>query len=94
MTHGVLGLIICPMLDDNLVYSLSKDSEDRDLIIMRFMNDESITDISKLTGLSSTASLGGTGLLIVVGVALETFKQLESSAVSRSYQTTGKRRRG
>ena len=26
--------------------------EDRDLIIMRFMNDESITDISKLTGLS------------------------------------------
>ena len=50
--------------------------------------------LSKLTGLSSTASLGGTGLLIVVGVALETFKQLESSAVSRSYQTTGKRRRG
>jgi preprotein translocase subunit SecY len=50
--------------------------------------------LSKITGLSSAASLGGTGLLIVVGVALETFKQLESSAVSRSYQTTGKRRRG
>ena len=50
--------------------------------------------LSMVTGLSSTASLGGTGLLIVVGVALETFKQLESSAVSRSYQTTGKRRRG
>ena len=50
--------------------------------------------LSKVTGLSSTASLGGTGLLIVVGVALETFKQLESSAVSRSYQTASKRRRG
>ena len=50
--------------------------------------------LTKLTGISSTASLGGTGLLIVVGVALETFKQLESSAVSRNYQTTGKRRRG
>ena len=50
--------------------------------------------LTKVTGISSTASLGGTGLLIVVGVALETFKQLESSAVSRNYQTTGKRRRG
>ena len=45
---------------------------------------------SKLTSLSSAASLGGTGLLIVVGVALETYKQLESSLVSRSY--TGRRR--
>lgn len=34
MTHGTLGLIICPMLDDNLVYSLSKDSEDKDLIVV------------------------------------------------------------
>lgn len=46
---------------------------------------------SGLTNLSSAASLGGTGLLIVVGVALETYKQLESSLVSRSY--TGRRRR-
>ena len=45
---------------------------------------------SKLTSLSAAASLGGTGLLIVVGVALETYKQLESSLVSRSY--TGRRR--
>ncbi len=45
---------------------------------------------SSLTSLSSAASLGGTGLLIVVGVALETYKQLESSLVSRSY--TGRRR--
>ena len=34
MTHGALGLIICPMVDDNLVYSLSKDTEDKDLIII------------------------------------------------------------
>ncbi|MDD4187876.1 MAG: preprotein translocase subunit SecY [Bacilli bacterium] len=46
---------------------------------------------SGLTNLSSAAALGGTGLLIVVGVALETYKQLESSLVSRSY--TGRRRR-
>ena len=40
---------------------------------------------SKFTSLPSSVSLGGTGLLIVVGVALETYKQLESSIVSRSY---------
>ncbi len=45
---------------------------------------------SKITSISSAASLGGTGLLIVVGVALETYKQLESSIVSRSY--TGRRK--
>ena len=45
---------------------------------------------SNITSLSSITSLGGTGLLIVVGVALETYKQLESSIVSRSY--TGRRK--
>jgi len=50
--------------------------------------------LSSVTKINSTTALGGTGLLIVVGVALETYKQLESSAVSRSYQETGKRRRG
>lgn len=45
---------------------------------------------SGLTKLPSNVSLGGTGLLIVVGVALETYKQLESSIVSRSY--TGRRK--
>ncbi len=49
--------------------------------------------ISKIPNLSSSVTLGGTGLLIVVGVALETFKQLESSIVSRSYQGNRKRRR-
>jgi preprotein translocase subunit SecY len=49
--------------------------------------------VSKIPTLSNSVTLGGTGLLIVVGVALETFKQLESSIVSRSYQGTRKRRR-
>lgn len=50
------------------------------------------TNISKLP---SSITIGGTGLLIVVGVALETYKQLESSLVSRSYKKTRySRRRG
>ncbi len=49
--------------------------------------------MSKIPNLSSSVTLGGTGLLIVVGVALETYKQLESSIVSRSYAHTRKRRR-
>ncbi len=49
--------------------------------------------MSKIPHLSSSVTLGGTGLLIVVGVALETYKQLESSIVSRSYSGARKRRR-
>jgi len=45
---------------------------------------------SAFTALPPEVSLGGTGLLIVVGVALESYKQLESSIVSRSY--TGARK--
>ena len=41
---------------------------------------------SKLSGLSNSVTIGGTGLLIVVGVAIETYKQLESSLVSRSHR--------
>lgn len=48
--------------------------------------------ISKIPEIGSAITLGGTGLLIVVGVALETYKQLESSVVSRSYQGSRKRR--
>lgn len=48
---------------------------------------------SKISNLSSNVTIGGTGLLIVVGVALETYKQLESSIVSRSYTGSAKRRR-
>ncbi len=39
----------------------------------------------KFTSLQTTISISGTGLLIVVGVALETYKQLESQLVSRTY---------
>lgn len=42
--------------------------------------------------LSSNVTIGGTGLLIVVGVALETYKQLEGSILSRSYKKGYKRR--
>lgn len=41
---------------------------------------------SNFSGLDSSVTIGGTGLLIVVGVAIETYKQLESSIVSRSYK--------
>jgi len=47
--------------------------------------------VSTLTNLPQTVTLGGTGILIVVGVAVETYKQLESSLISRSY--TAKRKR-
>ncbi len=42
--------------------------------------------------LSSSVTIGGTGLLIVVGVALETYKQVEGSILSRSYKKGYKRR--
>ena len=48
---------------------------------------------SKVSNLSSNVTIGGTGLFIVVGVALETYKQLESSIVSRSYTGSSSRRR-
>lgn len=44
-----------------------------------------------VSSLSTSVSIGGTGLLIVVGVALETYKQIESELVTKNYQT---RRRG
>jgi len=47
--------------------------------------------VSTLTNLPQTVTLGGTGILIVVGVAVETYKQVESSLISRSY--TAKRKR-
>ena len=48
---------------------------------------------SKFSGLPSSVTIGGTGLLIVVGVAIETYKQLESSLVSRSYREGRRYRR-
>ena len=47
---------------------------------------------SSLTSLPTSVSIGGTGLLIVVGVALETYKQLEGSILTRSYKRGYSRR--
>ncbi len=41
---------------------------------------------TNVTKLPSSVSIGGTGLLIVVGVALETYKQLEGSLATRTYK--------
>ena len=48
---------------------------------------------SLLFDLNSSVSIGGTGILIVVGVAIETYKQMESSLISRSYKVRRKRLR-
>lgn len=37
--------------------------------------------------LPSSVTIGGTGILIVVGVAIETYKQIESGLVSRKYKS-------
>lgn len=47
--------------------------------------------ISTFTDLPSNVTIGGTGILIVVGVAIETYKQIESSLTARSYQARKKR---
>ena len=41
---------------------------------------------TKLGNLPPSAQIGGTSILIVVGVALETMKQLESQLVKRHYK--------
>ena len=47
----------------------------------------------KISGLPQSVSIGGTGLLIVVGVAVETYKQLEGSIIARNYKKGYSRRR-
>jgi len=42
--------------------------------------------VSKLSTLPTSVTVGGTGLLIVVGVALETYNQVESSLEARRYE--------
>ncbi len=49
--------------------------------------------VSKLSLLPNTVTLGGTGVLIVVGVAIETFKQFESGLASKDYKESYRRRR-
>lgn len=45
-----------------------------------------------ISTMPTSVSVGGTGLLIVVGVALETYKQIDSELVTRSF-TRGRKRR-
>lgn len=49
--------------------------------------------LGKVSSLSNVISISGTGLLIVVGVALETYKQIESQLKSRTYENGRKNRR-
>lgn len=49
--------------------------------------------LGKISSLSNIISISGTGLLIVVGVALESYKQLESRLISRTYENGRKSRR-
>ena len=44
-----------------------------------------------ISNLPTSVSIGGTGLLIIVGVALESYKQLESQLVSRNYTRSRRR---
>ncbi len=47
---------------------------------------------ASLTNLPASVSIGGTGLLIVVGVALETYRKIDSELTSRTFE--GRSRRG
>lgn len=42
------------------------------------------------TNLPTSVSIGGTSILIIVGVALETMRQLESSLINRNYGRSGR----
>ena len=42
--------------------------------------------VSNISSLPTSVTVGGTGLLIVVGVALETYNKIESSLSARRYE--------
>lgn len=44
MTEGVLGVIGCPMLEDNLVWSLKRDGDEKDIAIVDTGNQGSLRD--------------------------------------------------
>jgi len=44
MTHGVLGMLVCPMTDDNLIYSLRKDVEKKRVVVV---NNDSCGSVRK-----------------------------------------------
>ena len=43
--------------------------------------------VSNLTGLPQAAAVGGTGIIIVVGVAMDTIKQMKSMLTSKQYKS-------
>ena len=43
--------------------------------------------VSNLTGLSQRAALGGTGIIIVVGVAMDTIKELKGKLTTKQYKS-------
>ena len=47
--------------------------------------------VSGIFGLPASVQVGGTSLIIVVGVAIETYKQIESGLVSREYSHRGRK---
>ena len=47
--------------------------------------------VSNISSLPTSVTVGGTGLLIVVGVALETYNQIESTLSARKYERSYKR---
>lgn len=50
-----------------------------------------LVNLSDKISVPASVTIGGTGLLIVVGVALETYKQVEGSLVTRSYRKSYRR---
>ena len=62
MTDGVLGIIACPMLDDNLVYSLSKDGEKKNITVVK--NDHNGSLIRKLDKFSIPYSYVDWGVVV------------------------------
>jgi len=46
--------------------------------------------LGMVTSLPSSVSIGGTGLIIVIGVILDTYKQIESNLISQSYKRRGR----
>lgn len=50
--------------------------------------------VNMLSDLPQSVSIGGTGLLIVVGVSIETYKQMESALLAREYTSNTTSTRG
>ena len=58
MTKGRLGIILCPMVDDNLMYSLEKDPEEKHIYIVKAINNGSIRAKLDTSSSSPTAPCG------------------------------------